>query len=70
MKNLKSIVALLLMVCMLFSLSGCHKKGEVALGAEGYNITAGMYSYYLTVTDAVTALVTQTFSGITASFGD
>lgn len=52
MKRIKSIVALLLMICMLFSLSGCHKKGEIALSADGYNITSGMYSYYLLMADS------------------
>lgn len=52
MKKIKSIVALLLMICMLFSLSGCHKKGEIALAADGYNITSGMYSYYLLMADS------------------
>ncbi|MBR6573341.1 MAG: hypothetical protein IKK77_06475 [Clostridia bacterium] len=52
MKKIKSIIALLLMICVLFSLSGCHKKGEIALAADGYNITSGMYSYYLLMADS------------------
>ncbi len=52
MKQIKGIIAILLMVCMLFSLTGCHEKGEIALGADGYNITSGMYSYYLLMADS------------------
>ena len=52
MKKIQGIIALLLMVCMLFSLTGCHEKGEIALAADGYNITSGMYSYYLLMADS------------------
>ena len=52
MKYLRSFFATVLVICLLFSLSGCHKKGEVALTADGYDITAGMYSYYLTMADS------------------
>ncbi|MBE6757890.1 MAG: hypothetical protein E7552_05005 [Ruminococcaceae bacterium] len=47
-----------------------HKAGILIISSVLGTVVNGMYSYYLTVTDAVTALVTQTFSGITASFGD
>ncbi len=52
MKKLRSFFAVILVISVLFSLSGCHKKGEIALASNGYNITAGMYSYYLTMADS------------------
>ncbi len=52
MKHLKGFLSAVLVICLLFSLSGCHKKGEIALSADGYDITAGMYSYYLTMADS------------------
>ena len=55
-----------------------HKIGGVAAHKAGILVISGvlgtvincMYSYYLTITEAVTTLVSQLFSGITASFGD
>lgn len=47
-----------------------HKAGILIISGVLGTVINGMYSYYLTVTDAVTSLVTQIFSGITASFGD
>ncbi len=47
-----------------------HKAGILIISGVLGTVVNGMYSYYLTITDAVTSLVTQTFSGITASFGD
>jgi hypothetical protein len=47
-----------------------HKAGIIIISRVLGTVINGMYSYYLTVTDAVVSLVTQLFSGITASFGD
>lgn len=47
-----------------------HKAGILIISSVLGTVINGMYSYYLTITDAVTSLVTQLFSGITASFGD
>lgn len=47
-----------------------HKAGILIISGVLGTLVNGMYSYYLTITDAVTTLVTQVFSGITASFGD
>ncbi|MBO5797715.1 MAG: hypothetical protein J6R77_05145 [Clostridia bacterium] len=47
-----------------------HKAGILIISRVLGAVVNGMYSYYLTITDAVTSLVTQAFSGITASFGD
>lgn len=47
-----------------------HKAGILIISSVLGTVVNGMYSYYLTITDAVTSLVTQVFSGITASFGD
>ena len=47
-----------------------HKAAILIISRVIGTVVNGMYSYYLIITDAVTALVTQIFSGITASFGD
>lgn len=47
-----------------------HKAAILIIGRVIGTLVNGMYSYYLIITDAVTSLVTQVFSGITASFGD
>lgn len=47
-----------------------HKAGVLIISDVLGTVVNGMYSYYLIITDAVTSLVTQVFSGITAGFGD
>ena len=51
MKNLKGIVAVLLIIAMAFSFTACHKQGEVAISSGEDTITSAMYSYYLILAD-------------------
>lgn len=51
MKTVKRITALLIVLVLTFSLSACHKQGEVAVASGDYEITSAMYSYYLVMAD-------------------
>ncbi|MDR1892302.1 MAG: hypothetical protein LBQ48_04775 [Oscillospiraceae bacterium] len=44
---MKKVLALLLAACLFVSLAACHKKGEIALTVDGYEIPAALYLYFL-----------------------
>lgn len=43
MKILKRLSAILLILAMVFSFAGCHKKGEIAVTVDGHDFTSGYY---------------------------
>ena len=51
MKFIKGIIAVSLALIMVFSLTACHKQGEVAVTVGGVEITSGLYSYFLVSAD-------------------
>lgn len=51
MKTFKGVIAVLLVLTVLVSLTACHKKDEVAITVGGENISSALYSYYLVAAD-------------------
>ncbi len=43
MKLMKNIIALVIVCIMAFSITGCHKKNEIAVTVNGYEFTSGYY---------------------------
>ena len=43
MKIFKKLIAVVLVCLMVFSLTGCHKKGEIAVTINGYEFTSAYY---------------------------
>ena len=52
MKILKSVLCVVLALLMVFSLTACHKKNEVAVTINGIEFTSAMYSYALLNADS------------------
>lgn len=52
MKILKSVLCVVLALLMVFSLTACHKKNEVAVTVNGVEFTSAMYSYALLNADS------------------
>ncbi len=51
MNMLKRIFALMISLCMVFCLSGCHKKGEIAVKIGDVEFTSGYYACALVFAD-------------------
>lgn len=51
MKLLKGTLAICLAIIMVFSLTACHKQGEIALTVGDVEISSGLYSYFLVSAD-------------------
>ena len=66
MKKIKSIVALLLALMLVFSLTGCHKQNEIAVTVGDMEFTSAMYSYALLNADSEAQQLVLTQLGIDA----
>ncbi|MDD6478355.1 MAG: hypothetical protein PUF48_00870 [Oscillospiraceae bacterium] len=51
MNSLKKVFAVLLVLAMLFSFAGCHKKGEIAVTVDGVEFTSAYYMCALVMAD-------------------
>lgn len=70
MKKIKSIIALLLVLMLVFSLTGCHKQNEIAVTVGDMEFTSAMYSYALLTADGEAQELVLTQLGIDASSTD
>lgn len=51
MKTVKKLLSVVLVLMLVLSFAGCHKKGEIAVEFGDVKFTSGMYSYMLVTSD-------------------